>query len=78
MVGFEREAERLIQRDMRRAIGDQGGNFGSLRAGQIALGLHYVIRRRCSQVEFLLFGVQKLLVQNAVADGGVVAGAGLF
>src|SRR4051794_16678767 len=75
---LERGAKRLIERDAGVAVGDEGGDFGRLRGGEIALLLDDQKRRGSPEGEFLLFGLQQLFLKSAVVDGGLITGASLL
>jgi hypothetical protein len=77
MVGFQRRADGLVERDAGVAIGCQRGYFGGLGSHQVPLLLNHVVGGRGAQGVFLLLGVAQLLTQNPVPDGGFVTDPGL-
>ena len=77
VIRFERCAERLIQRHARIAEINQGCYLGRLCGDQVPLLLNHIKRRGRSASQFLLFGIQQLLLENPGLDGGAITSASL-
>jgi len=73
LVGLQCCAEGLIEGNARVTVGQQRRDFRRLRGGEVPLLLNDVIRDGRAQCVLLLFGVEQLLGQNPVFDGGIIA-----